>query len=85
MKKEYDFSKGVRGAVVPLPPGKTRVTIPLDDEVLDWFRCLVDKAGGGDYGALMNQVLRDYSAGQRENLEETLRRVLREELAEYRP
>ncbi len=34
MKKEYDFSSGKRGAVAPVLPGKTRVTIPLDDDVL---------------------------------------------------
>jgi uncharacterized protein (DUF4415 family) len=45
MKKEYDFSKGKRGAVVPVPKGKTRITIRIDDDVLDWFRSQVDKAG----------------------------------------
>ena len=47
MKKEYDLSKGKRGAVVPLPKGKTRITIRIDDDILDWFRGAVDKAGGG--------------------------------------
>jgi uncharacterized protein (DUF4415 family) len=37
MKKEYDFSKGKRGAVIPPPPGKTRITIRIDNEILDWF------------------------------------------------
>lgn len=37
MKQEYDFSKGKRGAVVTVPPGKTRVTIRLDDDLLDWL------------------------------------------------
>jgi hypothetical protein len=53
-KKEYDFSKGKRGPLVPIPPGKTRITIRLDDEVLDWFRAQVHAAGGGDYQSLIN-------------------------------
>ncbi len=79
-KQEYDFSKGVRGAVVPTPAGKTRVTIRLDDDVLDWFRTAVDDAGGGNYQSLINQALRDFVSNQREPLEKTLRRVIREEL-----
>jgi hypothetical protein len=54
MKEEYDFSHGKRGAVVPISPGKTRITIPLDDEVLEWFRAQVHKMGGGDYLTLIN-------------------------------
>jgi uncharacterized protein (DUF4415 family) len=38
METEYDFSKGKRGAIDPMPSGKTRITIRLDDEVLAWFR-----------------------------------------------
>jgi uncharacterized protein (DUF4415 family) len=64
MKTEYDFSKGVRGPLDPLPPGMTRVTIALDDEVLDWFRAKVDAAGGGYYPALINAALKDYIARQ---------------------
>ena len=80
MKKEYDFSNATRGAIVPLPPGKTRVTIRLDDDVLDWFRAEVDQAGGGNYQSFINQALRDFVRSQREPLEKTLRRVIREEL-----
>jgi uncharacterized protein (DUF4415 family) len=80
MKKEYDFSKGKRGAVLPVVKGKTRVTIRLDDDVLDWFRVQVEKAGGGNYQSLINQALRDFMARSREPLESTLRRVIREEL-----
>ena len=53
MKKEYDFSKGRRGAVLRMPPEKTRVTIRLDDDILDWFRQQVDDAGGGNYQTLI--------------------------------
>ncbi|MFM6404455.1 MAG: BrnA antitoxin family protein, partial [Microcystis sp.] len=49
MEAEYDFSQGKRGAIDPIPPGKTRITIRLDDEVLAWFREQVHLAGGGNY------------------------------------
>ena len=81
MKKEYDFRKGKRGPVVPVPRGKSRITIRIDDDVLAWFREQVHAAGGGNYQSLMNLALREYIAGQKEPLEKTLRRVLREELA----
>jgi len=64
MKKEYDFSKGSGGAVLTAPPGKTRVTIRLDDDILDWFRQQVDDAGGGNYQTLINQALRTVHAPQ---------------------
>ncbi|HEV1285107.1 MAG TPA: BrnA antitoxin family protein [Bryobacteraceae bacterium] len=80
MKKDYDFSKAKRGAVVQVPRGKTRVTIRLDDDVLEWFRNQVDHAGGGNYQSLVNQALRDFMDRTREPLESTLRRVIREEL-----
>ena len=60
MKKEYNFSKGKRGAVVPVPKGKTRITIRIDDDILEWFRGEVDAAGGGNYQTLINQALREY-------------------------
>ncbi len=80
MKKEYDFSQGKRGPVVPVATGKSRVTIRLDDTVLEWFRDQVDGAGGGNYQSLINQALREYVERAREPLESTLRRVIREEL-----
>jgi uncharacterized protein (DUF4415 family) len=80
MRKFYDFSKGKRGPVVPTPPGKSRITIRIDDEVLEWFKQVVEKAGGGSYQTLMNDALRDHIQRTQEPLETTLRRVLREEL-----
>ena len=80
MRKEYDFSKGKRGPVVPIPGAKTRITIRIDDDVLAWFREQVNAAGGGNYQKLINLALRDHIARRREPLEATLRRVLREEL-----
>jgi len=83
MKKEYDFGKGKRGPVVKAPPGKTRITIRLDDDLVEWFREQVHAAGGGSYQALINQALREYVSSKSEPLEDTLRRVLREELPGY--
>jgi uncharacterized protein (DUF4415 family) len=84
MKKEYDFSKAVRGAVVPPPTGKTRITIRIDDEVLEWFKAQAEAAGGGNYQTRMNQALRRAMDAKSEELESTLRRVLREELPRLR-
>lgn len=80
MKKEYDFSKGKRGAVLKAPTGKTRITIRIDDDVLEWFRDQVEEQGGGNYQSLINLALREYISTTNESLEDTLRRVLREEL-----
>ena len=80
MKKEYNFSKGKRGAVIPVPKGKTRITIRIDDDILEWFRGEVEAAGGGNYQTLINQALREYLTRQQQPLEEILRRVVREEL-----
>jgi uncharacterized protein (DUF4415 family) len=80
MKAEYDFSQGKRGAIEPRPPRKTHITIRLDDDVLAWFREQVHLAGGGNYQTLINDALRQHMQQHREPLEETLRRVLREEL-----
>jgi metal-responsive CopG/Arc/MetJ family transcriptional regulator len=59
VKSEYDFSKGRRGPVIPVPRGKTRITIRLDKDVLDWFRSQVEAAGGGNYQTLINSALRN--------------------------
>ena len=80
MRKEYDFSKAKRGAVVSVPKGKTRITIRLDEDVLAWFKEQVHRAGSGNYQTLINAALREHVKRSEEPLEETLRRVLREEL-----
>jgi uncharacterized protein (DUF4415 family) len=79
MRKEYDFPKGKHGPVVA-STGKTRITIRLDNEVIQWFKKQVDDAGGGNYQTLINQALREHIRQTREPLEDTLRRVVREEL-----
>jgi uncharacterized protein (DUF4415 family) len=84
MKKEYDFSKAKRGAVIPPPPGKTRITIRIDTDLLNWFRKQVDEAGGGSYQTLINDALREYVQNREGVLEKTLRRVIHEELQELK-
>lgn len=80
MKAKYDFSKGKRGAVEPMPPGKTRITIRLDNEVIEWFRQAVTENGGGNYQTMINEALLEFIHQQKEPLEVILRRVVREEL-----
>jgi len=84
LRKGVDFSRGRRGAVLPPTKGKTRITIRIDTEILDWFRAEVNRAGGGNYQTLMNDALRRHVEGKLENLEDMLRRILREELARPR-
>ncbi len=79
MKQEYDFSKGKRGAVVA-QKGKTRITIYLDNDVIEEFRNCAEKSGSG-YQTLINQVLRAHLDKSNKPIDEnTLRRVIREEL-----
>ena len=85
MRKQYDFSKGKRGAVVA-SPGKTRITIMLDDDVIEFFRREAESVGSG-YQTLINSALRSLltnSTGtDRDDQPITvgvLRKVLREEL-----
>ena len=80
MKREYDFSKAKRGAVVAVPRGKTRITIRLDNEILAWFREQVDRAGGGNYQTIINEVLRQHISEVHLPLEKIIRRVIRDEL-----
>ena len=80
MKAQYDFTGGKRGPALKTPAGKARITIRIDDDLLQWFRKQVHGAAGGRYQTLINAALREYVNMKREPLEATLRRVLREEL-----
>ncbi len=84
MKREYNFSAGKRGPVLPAPTGKTRITIRIDSDVIDWFRRQVNEAGGGNYQSLINTALRQHIQRTEEPLEVVLRRVIREELPQPR-
>ena len=80
MKEEYDFSKGKRGAIIPAPAGKTRITIRLDSDIIDWFRSQVEKRGGGNYQTMINNALRECMSNRGEVVEEVIRRIIKEEI-----
>jgi len=83
MRKDYDFSKGKRGAVIKTG-GKTRITIHLDDDVIEAFRVKAEKVGQG-YQTLINDALRQYLSTTGKPVDtRTLRRILREELNKTR-
>lgn len=84
MRKEYDFKGGKRGAVLPSASGKTRITIRLDDDVLEWFRDQVEAAGGGNYQSMINEALRGVTTEGTAKIETVIRRVVREELRRAR-
>ena len=84
MKQRYDFSQGKRGQIAapePEPRGKTRITIRLDEDLVDHFLHQAEASGGATgYQTLINEALRQHVEGKAPKLEETLRRVLREEM-----
>jgi uncharacterized protein (DUF4415 family) len=84
-KAKSNRSGGRRGAVLAATTRKTRITIRLDDDVLEWFRRQVDDAGGGSYQTMINQVLRSHIETTREPLEAVVRRVVKDELKKSRP
>jgi uncharacterized protein (DUF4415 family) len=79
--RDFDFAHARRGAVVKLESGKTKISIRLDNTVLEYFRDLVDKAGGGNYQTLINDALLE--CVYRRSTLEIVREVVREELAPY--
>ena len=81
--REFDFSRGKRGPVIKPEPGKTKISIRLDNAVLDHFRVLVHKAGGGNYQTLINDALVEHI--QRRSTLDAVRQVVREALAPYGP
>jgi uncharacterized protein (DUF4415 family) len=81
--REFDFSGAKRGPVIKPEPGKTKISIRLDNVVLDHFRVLVHKAGGGNYQTLINDALVEHI--QRRSTLDAVRQVVREALAPYGP
>ena len=75
-----DFSKGKRGSVVRPDPNKVRITIRLDGDIIEHFKKQVHAAGGGNYQTLINDALRAHLESETKPLEDTLRKVIREEL-----
>ncbi len=78
MLEEYDFSKGKRGPAIT-PKGKTRITIYIDTDILDWFRDEAEREGRG-YQTEINQALRDYVRQDKRPIQEIVREVVRKEL-----
>jgi uncharacterized protein (DUF4415 family) len=76
--RDIDFTNAKRGPVVPLEPGKTKISIRLDNRVLEYFRSTVEKAGGGNYQTLINDALMEYI--QQQSMLEAVRQAVREEL-----
>jgi len=79
-KEEYSFENAKQGPLVRTAPGKTRITIRVDNDILNWFRNQVHKRGGGNYQTLINDALREYTNLKDSDLEKTVRKVIREEL-----
>ena len=77
--RDIDFSHGKRGPVMAPDPGKTKISIRLDNTILDYFRAVVETAGGGNYQSLINDALVAHIHQQ--SLLAALRKVVREELA----
>jgi uncharacterized protein (DUF4415 family) len=80
--RDIDFSRAKRGPVVKPEPGKTKISIRLDNTVIEFFRATVDRAGGGNYQTLINDALLEHI--HRRSTLEAVRQVVREELAPYR-
>jgi uncharacterized protein (DUF4415 family) len=79
--RDIDFSRASRGAIVKGEPGKTKISIRLDNAILEHFRGLVDKAGGGNYQTLINNALLEHI--HRGSTLDLMRQAVREELAPY--
>jgi len=77
MKDRYDFSKGKRGRVLPPEPepeGKTRITIRLDQDIVDRFFEMAEQSGGATgYQTLINAALREYLNGKAPRFKDKIR------------
>ncbi len=82
MQKEYDFRKGKRGPVIS-PQGKTRITICIDTDILEWFRDEAEREGRG-YQTAINQALRNYIRQDRRPIQDIVREAVRQELAKIK-
>jgi len=80
MKAKYNFSKARRGAVLPASSKKSRITIRIDRDILEWFKSQVERQGGGNYQSMINEALRNHIETKDASLEKMLRKVVREEI-----
>jgi len=76
--RDIDFSRAKRGAVIPLEPGKTKISIRLDNRIIEHFKVVVERAGGGNYQTLINDALVAYI--QQRSMLEAIRQVVKEEI-----
>jgi uncharacterized protein (DUF4415 family) len=76
--RDIDFTNAKQGPVVPSEPGKTKISIRIDNRVLEYFRSIVEQAGGGNYQTLINDALMAYI--QQQSMLGVVRQVVREEL-----
>ena len=80
--RDIDFSGATRGAVLKMESGKTKISIRIDNTVIEYFRSAVEKAGSGNYQTLMNDALLAFI--QQRSVLDAVRQVVREELAPAR-
>ena len=78
MLREYDFSKGRRGPVIP-HKGKTRITMFVDTDILEWFRDEAEREGQG-YQTAINQALHNYIKQPKRSIQDIVREAVRKEL-----
>lgn len=77
--RDIDFSSAKRGPVIPAEPGKTKISIRIDNAVIEYFRAQVERAGNGNYQTLMNDALLAFI--QQRSVIDAVRQVVREELS----
>ena len=82
MLEEYDFRKGIRGSVIS-HKGKTRITIFIDTDILEWFRDEAEREGQG-YQTAMNQALGNYIRQDKRPMLDIVREAVRKELKEFK-
>ncbi len=84
MNHQYDFSHGKRGRILPPEPeprGKARITVRLDEDLVDHILKEADATRvAKGYQTLINEALRRHVEGRAPKLEDTLRRIFREEM-----
>lgn len=80
--RDIDFSKAERGPVNPSEPGKTKISIRLDNAVIEYFRAQVERAAAGNYQTLINDALLAFI--QQRSVIDVVRQVVREELSSPR-
>jgi uncharacterized protein (DUF4415 family) len=77
--RNIDFSGARRGPVIAPEPGKTKISIRLDNAVIDYFRAQVERAGSGNYQTLINDAL--LACVQQRSVIDAVRQVVREEMS----